>query len=53
VLVSLGLLRLLQSETGDTFDGSWSWAPYLLTLLLCALVIGLALSATRRRRARP
>ncbi len=53
VLVALGLLRLLQSETGDTFDGSWSWAPYLLTLLLCALVIGLALSATRRRRARP
>ena len=53
VLVSIGLLRLLQTETDDVFDGAWSWAPYLLTLVLCAVVIGLALSATRRRRAKP
>ncbi|CAN5549544.1 hypothetical protein BH18ACT1_BH18ACT1_18620 [soil metagenome] len=53
VLVSIGLLRLLQTETDDVFDGAWSWVPYLLTLVLCAVVIGLALSATRRRRAKP
>ena len=53
VLLGVGLLRALQTETGDTFDGGWSWAPYVLTLLACAVVAGLAgMGATRRRRAR-
>ena len=53
VLLGVGLLRALQTETGDTFDGGWSWAPYVLTLLACAVVAGLAgMAATRRRRAR-
>jgi len=53
VLLGVGLLRALQTETGDTFDGSWSWAPYLLTLLACAVVAGGAfVTGTRRRRAR-
>jgi predicted cobalt transporter CbtA len=52
VLLALGLLRLLQTETGGTFDDRWSWAPYLLTFLLPAVVVGLALAGMRRRRAR-
>jgi predicted cobalt transporter CbtA len=53
VLLGVGLLRALQTETGETFDGGWSWAPYVLTLLACAVVAGLAgMGATRRRRAR-
>lgn len=52
VLVALGVLRVLQSETGSTFEGNWSWAPYLVTLLGCLAVVGLALSATRRRSPR-
>jgi predicted cobalt transporter CbtA len=53
VVLAVGVLRVLQTETGDTFDGAWSWAPYLLTLVFCALVAGLAgWAATRRRRAR-
>ena len=53
VLLGVALLRALQTETGDTFDGRWSWAPYLLTLLACAVVAGLAgMTATRRRKAR-
>jgi hypothetical protein len=53
VLLGVGLLRALQTETGDTFDGGWSWAPYVLTLLACAVVALLAgMGATRRRRAR-
>lgn len=51
VLLALAGLRALQTETGSTFDGSWSWAPYLLTLLGVAVVIGLALAATRKRSA--
>jgi len=50
VLVALAMLRALQTETGGLFDGRWTFAPYLLTLVLCIVVIGLALSATRRKR---
>jgi predicted cobalt transporter CbtA len=50
VLVALGLLRLLQTETDGTFDGRWTWAPYLITLVLCAAVAGLSLAAVNRRR---
>ena len=53
VLLAVGVLRVLQTETSGTFDGRWSWAPYLLTLVFCALVAGAAgWAATRRRRAR-
>ena len=41
VLLAVGVLRVLQTETGDTFDGNWSWAPYLIVLALCAIVIAL------------
>lgn len=51
ILLSLAALRALQTETGSTFTGSWSWAPYLLTLIVLAVVIGLALAATRKRSA--
>ena len=42
-LALLSLLRLLQTETGDAFDGNWSWVPYLITLVAAGIVIGLAL----------
>jgi hypothetical protein len=44
----LGVLRLLQTETGDTFAARWSFAPYLLTLVACALVAGAAMAARRQ-----
>lgn len=28
VLLGMGGLRALQTETGETFTGDWSWAPY-------------------------
>jgi hypothetical protein len=37
----IGLLRVLQTETGTTFTGDWSWAPYGLTVVAGAIVIGL------------
>ena len=37
---TVGLLRLLQTETGGAFDGGWSFVPYLLVLLFSG--VGLA-----------
>ena len=54
VELAVGLLRVLQTETGEVFDDSWSWAPYLIVVAVCAVVAVLALSRTRvRRGARP
>jgi hypothetical protein len=50
VLVVLGILRLLQTETGETFDGNWSFVPYLITLVVAALGAGAALKAGSRDR---
>jgi len=40
VFLGLSCLRALQTETGDTFTGDWSWVPYLITFV--ALVVGAA-----------
>jgi len=47
LLLALGLLRLLQSKTGSTFAGDWSWAPYLI--VFAALMAGAALTWSARR----
>lgn len=53
VLLALAVLRALQTETAGTFDGNWSWAPYVLTLFACLVVAGLAARAIgKQRRAR-
>ena len=31
--LAIGGLRALQTQTGTTFTGNWSWAPYGLTIL--------------------
>lgn len=54
VLASLAVLRALQGETGSTFSGNLSWAPYFLALTASAVVAGLAaraIGAPRRRSA--
>jgi hypothetical protein len=38
VLLGVGGLRALQTETGTTFSGDWSWAPY--GIVFVALVTG-------------
>jgi hypothetical protein len=44
VLLGLAGLRALQTETGDVFDGNWTFAPYLLVFVYAAMVIALAVS---------
>ena len=55
VLMAFGLamlvlsgLRALQTETGSRFTGSWSWAPYLIALVLTGIIIAIAVKAISR-----
>ena len=50
LFLGVSLLRVLQTETEDTFVGDWSWAPYLITfvvLLLGGALVWLARTARR------
>jgi hypothetical protein len=42
VIMLVGFLRLLQTETGSTFTGNLSWIPYLITGVLAVIIAGLA-----------
>lgn len=44
VMLLLAGLRALQTETGSTFNGNWSWAPYLIVLVGAAALAGLTFS---------
>jgi Putative Actinobacterial Holin-X, holin superfamily III len=42
LILLLALLRALQTETGSTFRGNFSWAPYLITAAAALAVLGLS-----------
>jgi hypothetical protein len=42
LLILLGVLRLLQTETGTALAGDWSWVPYAVVVVLGLAVIGVA-----------
>ncbi len=42
-LLALAGLRALQTETGSTFTGNWSWVPYLVTATVLAGIAFLAI----------
>jgi len=50
VFLAMSCLRALQTQTDGTFDGNWSWVPYLITfvaLLIGAAVVWLARTARK------
>lgn len=49
-LLLLGGLRALQTQTGSTFTGSFSWAPYLIAVAVGLALIALALLRITRRK---
>ena len=53
VLLMLAGLRALQTETGSALDGNWSFVPYLVVLVVAAIIAGLAARAigSHKRRA--
>jgi hypothetical protein len=48
VLGLIGLLRVLETETGSWFTGSLTWVPYVLTLVAGCIVIALAATVLLR-----
>ena len=50
VLLALGGLRALQTETGEHLTGSLSWTPYAIVLAAVLVVFLFARSAARARR---
>lgn len=41
ILLAIGALRALQTETGSTFTGNLSWAPYGIVLAGALVVLGI------------
>lgn len=54
IFVGLGVLRLVQSETGDTFSGGsfMSVLPYVITLAALLIIIAFILGLMNRARKR-
>jgi putative superfamily III holin-X len=50
VLLVLAALRLLQNETGSSFQGNLSWIPYLITLVACLVLAGAAMAGWSKSR---
>jgi hypothetical protein len=42
LLILIGVLRLLQTETGSALTGDWSWVPYAVVVVLGIGVMGVA-----------
>jgi hypothetical protein len=52
VLLLLGGLRLLQSETGTAFDGRRTWIPYVIVLFVSGALAAGAMKARNRGQRR-
>ena len=53
VFLAMSGLRALQTETGDTFTGDWSWVPYVITIFALAIggaLVWLVRGASRTRK---
>ncbi len=48
VVLAVGLLRLLQGETGTAFAGNWSWVPYVICAAAVMAVAAAAIWAIVR-----
>ena len=54
VFLALSGLRALQTETGTTFTGDWSWVPYLIMIFVLAVggaLVWVLRTATKKEEA--
>lgn len=49
LLLGLGALRALQTQTGGWFDDSLTWIPYLIMFVVFVLLIALTVRAMLKR----
>ncbi len=49
-LLIVGVLRLLQTETGDSLTGNLTWVPYLITLVVTVVVIAIVASRIKQKK---
>jgi hypothetical protein len=49
ILLMLAGLRLLQTQTGSTFQGNLSWIPYLIVLVVACACAGYAVMRISRK----
>jgi hypothetical protein len=50
IFLSVGALRALQVETGDTFQGAWSWVPYVIVVVALAILAFITWKARGARK---
>jgi len=53
LLLAVGLLRALQTQTGEHLHGNWSWVPYVVVLDVCVATDGHVSDAELRSSASP
>jgi len=46
--LGLGIMRLLQEETGEHLTGSWDWVPYVAALAALSLAVLVLVAAIKR-----
>ncbi len=51
MFVAIGALRFLQHDLADTFDGNWSFAPYLIVIVLLLVTAALVFTLGTRTKA--
>ena len=53
LILLVGLLRFLQTQTGDVFDGNWSFVPYVIVLLVTVAIMAIVLSRIQKHGLEP
>jgi hypothetical protein len=53
LFLAVGALRALQTETGDTFTGDWTWVPYVIVVVALILGAGIVWMARGSRSGAP
>ena len=48
VMLTLGVLQMLQEQTGDVFDGSLRWLPYLMTVVAVLVLVAIVVMMMRK-----